>query len=208
MTGSPRMIPRGSALKLSLIWWALTQAPLVIRKIDPRKIVIVPSVTTIEGIPSFQTRSPLMLPRVAPSPIAARSTSGSGTPAPFSNAATIPHSARLAATERSMHFVRMTIIWPSASSIRGAVSLNTFARLAGSTKAGNRRVTIPMVRMIASASSASRCIRRIMRPPPVRRRPAQGPRASSAHPSPRPRCAPRASRSRGPTCPGLRVSRC
>jgi hypothetical protein len=37
-----------------------------------------------------------------------------------------------------MQRVRITIIWPMASRISGAVSLNTLARFAGVMKAGNR----------------------------------------------------------------------
>ena len=50
----------------------------------------------------------------------------------------MPVSARLAATERSMHLVRITAIWPSASMIRIEVSLKTLPRFAGVAKPGKR----------------------------------------------------------------------
>ncbi len=99
----------------------------------PRKIVIVPSVTTIGGMLSFQTSKPLNMPMSAPSPMATTRITGTGTPgaATFSIATTMPVSARFAATDRSMHLVRITTIWPSASRISGEVSLKTLARFDG-----------------------------------------------------------------------------
>ena len=49
-------------MKAGLIWSALTQAPPESTKIAPRKMVSVPSVTTIDGMSSFQTSRPLMAP--------------------------------------------------------------------------------------------------------------------------------------------------
>ena len=78
----------------------------------PRKIVIVPSVTTIGGIASFQTRIPLNIPSRVPKPMAMSTMKITGRPgaAMLIRDTTIPVSARLAATDRSMHFVRITII--------------------------------------------------------------------------------------------------
>ena len=75
---------------------------------------------------------------------------------------TIPVNAKLAATDRSIHFVRITIICPIAKRISGEVSLNTDARLVGVIKAGNLLAIIPSTMAIARSKSASReAIRRL-----------------------------------------------
>ena len=101
----------------------------------PRKMVMVPSVTTMGGMSSFHTRMPLNMPITAPSVTATTRITATGKPgkATLIIDTTMPVSARLAATERSMHLVRITIIWPMARRISGEVSLNTSARFDGAT---------------------------------------------------------------------------
>jgi hypothetical protein len=104
---------------------------------------IVPSVTTIGGNESFHTSRPLKAPNKAPAP--RDNTSTGNTPASgrarLNSAASIPHSARLAAIERSIPRTRITSIWPSASMMRMAVSSSNPARFAGAAKPGNAAVT-------------------------------------------------------------------
>ena len=81
------------------------------------------------------------MPMIVPSTSAMTRMTGTGMPgdATLMSATTMPVSARLAATDRSMHLVRMTIICPSAKRISGEVSLKTPARLDGVIKAGKTR---------------------------------------------------------------------
>ena len=83
-------------------------------------------------------------------------------------AVTMPVSARLAATERSMHLVRITVIWPSASMIRIEVSLKTLPRFRGRAKPGKRSEIRRISAAMAAASRISRDFRMrssIRRPP-------------------------------------------
>ena len=82
------------------------------RKTIPLNIVIVPSVTTIGGISNFQTKRPLKAPITAPSPTATIIITTTGTPgaATLIIATTRPVNAKFAATLKSMHLVRITII--------------------------------------------------------------------------------------------------
>jgi hypothetical protein len=106
------MMLRGRALKGALISWLLTHFPSEIRKIVPRKMVMVPSVTTMGGMFNFHTSRPLNMPKAVPKPTATTTvtTNGRSGAATFIIATAMPVSARLAATDRSMHLVRITII--------------------------------------------------------------------------------------------------
>ena len=112
IVGTPKNSARGNALNASVISWLLTHLPSEIRNIIPRKMVIVPSVTTIGGISSFQTSMPLKAPIKVPRPIATIMITTTGTPGATTLiiATTIPVKARFAATLKSMHFVNITII--------------------------------------------------------------------------------------------------
>ncbi len=125
-------------------------------------MVSVPSVTTMGGMPSHQTRTPLSEPRNAPMPTAMTIRSGSGMPgkAALVIATAMPVKARLAATERSMDFVRMTAIWPSARMMRMEVSLKMLTRLPGRPKPGARIAKPAIMTMMIPASSHSRFLSR------------------------------------------------
>ena len=124
----------------------------------PLKMVMLPNVTTIDGMLNFQTRRPFSAPKTVPMPIAIKIKMAIGRSGamPFVIATIIPERARLAATERSMHFVKITIIWPMAKIIRGEVSLNTANNFLGSIKAGNRVAIKPSAIKIAAERMASR----------------------------------------------------
>ena len=156
--GSPKITSRGTALKAGVISCALTHFPSEITNIMPLKMVMVPNVTTIDGMLNFQTRRPFSAPKKVPMPIAIKIKMAIGRSGamPFVIATIIPDRARLAATERSMHFVKITIIWPMAKIIRGEVSLNTANNFLGSIKAGNRVAIKPSAIKIAAERMASR----------------------------------------------------
>ena len=121
-------------------------------------MVRVPSVTTIEGIPSLQTSSPLMAPSASPMSSAAAISSPRGISgcAALSMATAMPVNVRLAAIDRSMDLVRITTICPSERMTKIAVSLNTDTRFAGLAKAGKRTEIIATIRTIAASSHSSR----------------------------------------------------
>ena len=79
-------------------------------------MVMVPNVTTIDGMLNFQTRTPSSTPKTVPMPIAIKIKMAIGRSGamPFDIAKIIPERVRLATTERSIHFVKITIIWPMA----------------------------------------------------------------------------------------------
>ena len=119
---------------------------------------MVPSVTTMGGSRSFQTSRPLNAPSIPP---ASSVNSSTGTTpasgkARLKSAASMPHSARFAATDRSMPRTRMTSICPSASMMRIAVSSSSPARLRGAAKPGNATVTAASNASVSSANSRSR----------------------------------------------------
>ena len=104
----------------------------------PRNTASVPSVITMGGIPNAPISAPLIAP--SPAPISAASASSSTAGASGNStpniATSIPDSARLAATDRSMPRVRITAICASASMNRNAVSLSIPTRLAGARNTG------------------------------------------------------------------------
>ena len=101
---------------------------------------IVPSVTTMGGRRSFHTSRPLNAPNNPPAISVSASTGA--TPAPgkarLNSAASMPHSARFAAMDRSMPRTRITSIWPSASMMRIAVSSSSAGEIARRGEAGKR----------------------------------------------------------------------
>ena len=161
ISGRPRSSVLGNALNGSLNSCALIHLPSDNRKIVPRKIVIVPRVTTIGGISSFQTRMPFTIPSSAPNATAMTMIMGTGSPgiATLIIETTMPVRARFAATLRSIQRVRITIIWPMANRISGAVSLKTLARFDGVMNAGKRVAMITRRRAIAPVRSTSRDMR-------------------------------------------------
>ena len=164
-TGNPKNSARGKPVKAADISCELTHLPSEIKKMIPRKIVMVPRVTTMGGMASFHTKSPLIAPMIAPSRIAIAIIIGIGRPgiATLTIATAIPVSARFAATDRSMQRVRITTICPNARIISGAVSLNTLARLDGVTKPANREEIRIRSNRIAPANTPSRTgINRLM----------------------------------------------
>ena len=124
----------------------------------PRYTDMVPSVTTMGGSRSFQTSRPLIAPSIPPASSVNSSTGA--TPASgnarLKSAASMPQSARFAATERSMPRTRMTSICPSASMMRIEVSSSTPARLRGVAKPGKATVTAASNASVSSTSFRSR----------------------------------------------------
>ena len=165
----------------------------------PRKIVIVPSVTTIGGISSFHTKMPLIAPRNAPrnSEIAIITGTGRSGAATLIIAQTMPVRARFAATDRSIQRVRITTICPSARMISGEVSVNTPIRFDGATKPANRVEINARSARMAPKRIASRDLRKVMPRLLQGRCPLRGAqvfRGSGHRPAVRRRCGLRASR--------------
>ena len=164
--GIPSNWSLGSALNAGLISCALIHWPSDSKKMTPLKMVNVPSVTTIGGMSSFHTNSPLILPSKAPSTIASTTNKGIGIAGAvaLSMAVHMPTSARLAAMDRSMQRVRMTAICPSARIISIDVSLKTLDSDLMDANCGKRRYTRAISATSANANRASReAVRRIMR---------------------------------------------
>ena len=90
------------------------------------------------GMPSSATRLPFTRPKPRPitSPAMTKTTDGSSGCARPSMAVSMPVRARLAATDRSMPRVRITIIWAMAIMNKKAVSFSVDTRLSGVPKAG------------------------------------------------------------------------
>ena len=121
-------------------------------------MVSVPSVTTIDGMLSFQTSRPLTAPRIAPLIAAMASKIGTGMPgyAAFRSATIMPDKARVAAIDRSIERVRITTIWPKARITRIEVLLNISSKLEVAPKPGARNVTPKINTASARANQNSR----------------------------------------------------
>jgi hypothetical protein len=118
----------------------------------------VPSVTTMEGMPTKATSAPLRKPSHAPTAVATRivAMTGSWGACSESRATTMPERARFAATDRSMPRVRITTIWARAIMARMAVSVSTPLRLPGVRNTGARAPTASTSPTRISASRISR----------------------------------------------------
>ena len=110
------------------------------------------------GSRSFHTRMPLNAPSNPPATSvisSAGSTPASGQ-ARLNSAASMPHSARFAAIDRSMPRTRITSICASASMMSSAVSSSSPATLRGVAKAGKATVTATNNTSVSAPKARSR----------------------------------------------------